>query len=132
MTKSGLVPKQVFNFVGYRFDLISGRVFTHSGPLAGPSEDVESHKEPSQVYGSSVHVSDRSLDGHREAGLSRSTSYETHTMASQETQAFSRSLGKGYSSPSFTTPSFGLVVGAHTWGTSLQEAFGLLWKVSFT
>ena len=26
MTKSGLVPKQVFNFVGYRFDLISGRV----------------------------------------------------------------------------------------------------------
>ena len=81
------------------------------------------------MYGSSVHVSDRSLDGHREAGLSRSTSYETHTMASQETRAFSRSLGKGYSSPSFTTPSFGLVVGAHTWGTSLQEAFGLLWKV---
>ena len=26
MTKSELVPKQVFNFVGYRFDLISGRV----------------------------------------------------------------------------------------------------------
>ena len=26
MTKSELVPKQVFNFVGYRFDLITGRV----------------------------------------------------------------------------------------------------------
>ena len=57
---------------------------THSGPFASPSREVEIHKEPSQVYGLSVHVSDRPLDGHREAGLSRSTSSETHTMASQE------------------------------------------------
>ena len=28
MTKSELVPKQVFNFVGYRFDLVTGRVLS--------------------------------------------------------------------------------------------------------
>ena len=92
-----------------RSDLRSGS--THSGPVASPSREVEIHKRPSQVYGPSVHISDRPLDGHGEAGLSRSPSYETHTVAPQEKLACPRSLGKGYSSPSVTTPSLGLVVG---------------------
>ena len=83
---------------------------THSGPLAGPSREAEVHKEPSQVYSPSVHVSNRSLDSHGEAGLSRSTSYETLAMAPQEELACSRSFGKGYPSPSVATPSLGLVV----------------------
>ena len=92
-----------------RPDLRSG--ITHSGPLAGPSREAEVHKEPSQVYSPSVHVSHRSLDSHGEAGLSRSTSYETLAMPPQEELACSRSFRKGYPSPSITTPSLGLVVG---------------------
>ena len=71
-----------FRRLPVRPDLRSG--ITHSGPLAGPSREVEVHKEPSQVYRPSVHVSNRSLDSHGEAGLSRSTSHETFAMAPQE------------------------------------------------
>ena len=84
---------------------------THSGPVASPSGETEVHKGLSQVYGSPVHVPYRSLDGNREAGLSRSTAYEAHPVASKAELAYSGSLGKGYSGPSISIPPSRLVVG---------------------
>ena len=98
-----------FRRLPVRPDLWSG--ITHSGPLASPSREVEVHKEPSQVYRPSVHVSNRSLDSHGEAGLLRSPSHETFAMAPQEELACPRSFGKGDPSPSISLPSLGLVVG---------------------
>ena len=98
-----------FRRLPVRPDLRSG--ITHSGPLASPSREVEVHQEPSQVHRPSVHVPNRSFDGHGEAGLLRSTSHETFAMAPQEALACPRSFGKGDPSPSISPSSLGLVVG---------------------
>ena len=56
----------------------------HSGPVGNPSGEVEDHKEPPPVYGSSIHVLNRPPDGHRETSVCGSPSYEAHSVASKE------------------------------------------------
>ena len=84
---------------------------THSRPVGNPSREVEVHKRTSPVYGSSIHVLDRPPDGHRETSVCGSSSYEAHSVASEEKLACPGSPRKSDSSPSVTPPSFGLVVG---------------------
>ena len=59
--KSELEPKQVFDFVGYQFDLRSGRVTgqTNSGPVAKPSRQDTSTFSTTGLSGPAVHVLDR-------------------------------------------------------------------------
>ena len=52
---------------------------------------------PTGLSGLGVHVLDRSVNSHREASSPRSTTYETHTVASQKQLESTRSSGKGYS-----------------------------------
>ena len=83
---------------------------THSRPVGDPSRETEVHEGPSPVYGSSIHVLDRPLDGHRETGVFRSPSYEAHPVASEEKLACFGSPRKSDPGPSITPSSFELVV----------------------
>ena len=49
------------------------------------------------MYSEAVHAPDRPTDNHREAGLVRSPSHETHTVVSEATLAHARESGKGHS-----------------------------------
>ena len=77
--KSELDPKQVFNFVGYQFDLKEGKV----RPTSDHWQTLQD-KILSILSGSAVHVPHRAPNGHRKANPPRSTSYETHTVALEE------------------------------------------------
>ena len=74
MEKLELDPKQVFNFVGYQFDLKEGKVrptldrWQSLTDLSGPAADV-----PHRV-----------TDNHRETGPSGSTPYEVHIVAREK------------------------------------------------
>ena len=83
----------------------------HSRPVGNPSGEVEDHKKPSPVYGSSIHVLNRPPDGHRETSVCGSPSYEAHSVASEEKLACPGNPRESDSSPSGTPPSFGLLVG---------------------
>ena len=57
---------------------------THTGPDAEPSNNNSDTAIPTGLSSLSVHVFDRSAYSHRETSSSRSTAYETHTVASQK------------------------------------------------
>ena len=62
MKTSELIPQQVFNFVGYRFDVVTGRVLpTHDRWTDNPPREVEVHKKPEELYGQAVYVSHRTV-----------------------------------------------------------------------
>ena len=104
--KSELTPQQVFNFVGYRFDLLSGRVLpTH------PSTEATVHKKSENLFGQAVHVSHRAPYGNRKTGMGRSPPHETHSVASEATLACPREFGKSYSNPPLSPPTSRLVAG---------------------
>ena len=50
-----------------------------------------------KLHRPTIHVSNRLTYSHREAGLVRSTSHETHTVGPEETLARSGDFGKSYS-----------------------------------
>ena len=68
-------------------------------------------KDSGELYGQVVHVLDRTLDSHRETSVVRSSSHETHSLASEETLARSRSFREGHSPTSLPSPPPGLVAG---------------------
>ena len=68
-------------------------------------------KNSGELYSQAVHVFDRTLDSHRETSVVRSSSHETHSVASQETLARSRGFREGHSSTSLPSPPPGLVAG---------------------
>ena len=84
---------------------------SHSRPMASPSGKVEDHEKPSQLYGQTIHVLDRTPDSHREAGMLRSPSYEAHSVAFKEELACPRGPGENYSGPTVSPSSFRLVAG---------------------
>ena len=111
MKKSELIPQQVFNFVGYQFDLLTGRGFTHSGPVVYSETKVKVHQGPERLYSQTIHVIDRSAHGNGETGLVRSPSYEAHPVAPEATLARSGGSGQGYSIAPVSSSSPRLVVG---------------------
>ena len=57
---------------------------TNTGPVAEPSRKDTITTITTGLSGLAVHVLDRFVNPHREASSSRSTTYETHTVASQK------------------------------------------------
>ena len=88
-----------------------GSSSTHSRPVGNPLGEVEIHKEPTQLYGQTVHVSDRPSYSNRKASVLRSPSYEAHSVASEKTLSHPRSSREGYTDSSVTPPSSRLVAG---------------------
>ena len=79
--KSELEPKQIFDFVGYQFDLRTSRV--RPTPAEPPGQNFRNTVTTS-LSGPTVHVSDRFANIHRKASSPRTITHETHTVASQE------------------------------------------------
>ena len=83
--KSELDPKQVFNFVGYQFDLKEGKVRpTDSGTLAGLNNQDSSNTVRSSVPSLTVHVPHRSTYSNRQTRPPRSAPDDPHTNALEE------------------------------------------------
>ena len=94
LEKSELEPKQIFNFVGYQFDLRVGRT-TNTGPLAEPTGQNNRNTVTTGLSGLAVHVPDSFVNSHREASSPRPTTHETHTVASQKQLEGTRITRKG-------------------------------------
>ena len=102
--KSELDPKQIFDFVGYQFDLKAGRVdLLQTGGRAFRT------KYWKYCYYRPVHVSDRFTNSHRKASSPRPATHETHTVASQKPLENTRITRKGDPNPQFPAPSFTMV-----------------------
>ena len=107
MTKSELVPKQVFNFVPVRPGDRSRA--THTGPVGSSPGKVEIYQRPKQLYGQTIHVSNRPSHSNRKTSVFRPSSHETHSVAPEEALARPRSFRKGNSYSSIAPPAFRLV-----------------------
>ena len=72
MRKSELVPQQVFNSVGYRFNLLAGRVL----PTQERWEALQTpfYQGQRHLHSHAVHVSDRPTDSYGETGVVGSSS----------------------------------------------------------
>ena len=80
--KSELDSKQVFNFVGYQFDLREGKVRPTPERWKTLTDKILSIR--SGIPGAAVHVPHRTSNSHKKASPSRLISYETHTAALNE------------------------------------------------
>ena len=74
--KSELDPKQIFNFVGYQFDLKESKVRPTPERWQALTDKIQTG-----LSGPAVHVPHRSSDSHRTASPPRSTLYKTPTVA---------------------------------------------------
>ena len=81
--KSELVPKQVFNFVGYQFDLKEGKVRPTPERWQALTDKIQSLL--SGLVRCAVHVPHRSSHSNRKASPPRATPYEAHTVALEKT-----------------------------------------------
>ena len=111
MQKSELVPQQVFNFVGYRFDLLTGRVLPTQDRLASLREKLRFIKGRNSCTVPSVHVPDRSSDCDGKASVCWSAPYEANSVAPEASLACAGTSGEGNSGSQVSPSSFGLVVG---------------------
>ena len=91
--KSELDPKQVFNFIGYQFDLREGKVRPTSERWQTLTDKILSIL--SGVPGLTVHVPHRTSNSHRKTSSPRSTSYETHTVPLEKQLESTRITRKG-------------------------------------
>ena len=107
--KSELDPKQVFNFVGYQFDLREGKVRPTPERWQTLTDKILSIL--SGVPGPAVHVPHRPSNSHRKASPLRSTSYETHTVALEKQLEGTRITGKGDTRPQVAPPPRKVVAG---------------------
>ena len=110
MKKSELIPQQVFNFVGYRFDLLTSRVLPTQDRLSALRLKLKVHQGPELLHSQAVHVSDRSSHSDGKTGLVRSPPHEAHPVGSEATLARSGGSG-GHSIAPVSSSSPGLVVG---------------------
>ena len=109
MEKSELDPKQVFDFLGYQFDLQEGKV----RPTLDWWRNNKNQRlvDWTDLSGPATNVPHRSIDSHRKASPFGSTSHETHTVASQKQLEGSRITRKGDTSSQITPPPPEVVVG---------------------
>ena len=107
--KSKLDPKQVFNFVGYQFDLKGGKVRPTPECWQALIDKIQTIL--SGVPGPVVHVPHRSSHSDRKASPPWSASYETHTVALEEQLEGPRITRKGDTSPQVAPPSLKMVAG---------------------
>ena len=79
--------RQVFDFVGYQFNLKEGKVRPTLEDLEckNPDTSLGTH-----LPGVAADVPDRVTNSHREASQPRSSLYETNTMALEKTGGYQR------------------------------------------
>ena len=104
LTKSELTPQQVFNFVGYCFDLSLGEVVNIN------PENLDAKREQ-YLFSQATHVSDRAPNSHRETGSVGLTLHEASPVALEKSLACARSFGEDHSSAQVTPSPPGLVTG---------------------
>ena len=108
--KSELVPKQVFNFVGYQFDLKEGRVRPKEYRWQTLADKIRSiMSDP--VCPVRQFVPYRSTHSSRKTSPLRATSHETHTVALEEQLEGPRVTGKGDTGPQVPPPTLEVVAG---------------------
>ena len=109
--KSELEPKQVFNFVGYQFDLKSGRVRPTPDRWQNLQNKIlERTALRNDLSGPGVHVIDRFINSHRKTGSFRTSPHETNTMASEKQLESTGIPRKGDPDPQVLTPTFAIVL----------------------
>ena len=94
MQKSELEPQQIFEFVGYQYDLLNGLVRPTQNRWEALQQKITAITEeilPSE----NLHVSYRSTHCDRETGAPRQTAHETYSVAPQETLESPGISGKG-------------------------------------
>ena len=108
--KSELVPKQVFNFVGYQFDLKEGRVRPTEECWQTLTDKVRSVLSdpvcPVREFMSLI-----GLLNNRETSPPRATSHEAHTVALEKQLEGTRVTRKGNPSPQLPPPTSQVVAG---------------------
>ena len=110
--KSELVPKQVFNFVGYQFNLKEGKV--------RPTEEhwqALTHTDQYCRFRFTIHVPHRSTHSNRKASPLRATTHETHTVALEKQLEGPRIARKGDPCPQVPPPSSKVVAGGNQCAT---------------
>ena len=100
-------PKQVFNFVGYQFNLREGKI--RSTPDLNRLDIVNPVR--SGVPGPAVHVPYRPSNSHRKTSPPGATLYEAHTVAIEKQLEGTRVTGKGDNRSQVAPPSLKLVAG---------------------
>ena len=103
LEKSELEPKQIFDFVGYQFDLRAGRV--RPTPDRWQNRQNFRNTVPTGLSGPAVHVPNRFANSHRKTSSPRPTTHETHTVASQKQLEGTRVTRKGNSNSQVPAPS---------------------------
>ena len=94
MQKSELEPQQVFDFVGYQYDLLNGVVRPTQNRWENPSTENNSAFTEQILPSENFHVSYRSSHCDRKTGDPRQTAHETYSVAPQETLEESQNLWK--------------------------------------
>ena len=84
---------------------------TDSGPVAKPSGQNTSIALTTDLSGPTVHVTNRTPNGHRKASSPRPLTHETHTVASQKSLESTRVTRKDHSTTQIFTPSPTMVAG---------------------
>ena len=79
--------------------------------MAEPARKNTEDTIPTDFSGPGVHVLDRFTNSHRETSSPRSTTYETHTVASQKQLESTRITGKGHSNSQDPAPPHTTVAG---------------------
>ena len=117
MEKSELDPKQVFNFIGYQFDLKEGKV----RPTLKCWQTLTTDTRPTlwtELSGLATDVPQWATDSHRKASPSRLTPCEAHTMALEKQLEGTRITRKGDPYPQVAPPPSKLVAGGRQGGVS--------------
>ena len=100
---------------GFQFCHLSVRpidwsCLSHSGKVGYPSTETKVHQGLKPLHSQVIHVLDRTSYSNRETGMVRSSSHETHSVASEATLACTRESGKGDSVTPFSPSTPGLMV----------------------
>ena len=85
------------------------RSAAHTGTVGSSPGKVEIYKGPEQLYGQTIHVSNRPSHSNRKTSVFRPSSHETHSVAPEEALARPRSFRKGDPDSSVTPSTFRLV-----------------------
>ena len=99
LEKSELEPKQVFQLCRLPVRPQGRSGPTHTGPVVEPTRKDTVTAVNTGLSGPAVHVLDRFTNSYREASLSRPTTYETHTVASQNNWRIPESLERSFQYP---------------------------------
>ena len=97
--KSDLDPKQVFNFVGYQFDLKECKIRPTPERWEALIDKIQTI-----LSGLAVHVAHRASDSHRKTSSPRLTSYESHRVTLEEQLEGTRITRKGDTSTQVAPP----------------------------